>query len=471
MTALHPTIEAETRAGGCRAPWQLLLPRLPDGNGAVEVLGTEDAIRTSCQPVPQFTVLGAHGGSREDAYAAVVVNCGGKSPHPRALLSRLRAGGSVVWIGASMSVPSGHLLRASGFEKVRTYGKLGRVLVPESDGSLTRSGLSFYVPGRWRNRTAARLARLLSFIGCHRLMTCHKVVVARAPGDCGRGAYLLDWISSQIGQDICDAALFTSDSERGDRSTLQVLTARARVAGVAKVAFGSGREPELARETAALSSLSTTSLAGSIPKVLVTGSWQGCPVHIQAALPRDGFKYSTNLTPAHLRFLSALGGIDRRDATLRDWADLKSIRDKALEVGADADTIHAAIQDATRSIGLKKLPLHRIHGDFAPWNVLSRGGDIGVVDWEQSHAAGLPLYDAIYFGIRVATLIKRRWYSARQLLHQPIAILGIGEQVRTLAASLSLSERYQFTTEQIESLVRLCVACYIVRAKVSACAR
>jgi hypothetical protein len=46
------------------------------------------------------------------------------------------------------------------------------------------------------------------------------------------------------------------------------------------------------------------------------------------------------------------------------------------------------------------------HGDFAPWNVLSRpDGSLGVIDWEYGTVEGFPLLDLAFFVLQVGRLI------------------------------------------------------------------
>jgi thiamine kinase-like enzyme len=56
----------------------------------------------------------------------------------------------------------------------------------------------------------------------------------------------------------------------------------------------------------------------------------------------------------------------------------------------------------------QKIPVIRIHGDFAPWNTMVKGDNLFVFDWEYSESDGIPFYDIIYWNLQVMLLLKKR---------------------------------------------------------------
>ena len=63
-----------------------------------------------------------------------------------------------------------------------------------------------------------------------------------------------------------------------------------------------------------------------------------------------------------------------------------------------------------------QLPAVRVHGDFAPWNIRLQNGSAALVDWEDSRAHGLPLYDAYHFVHMTRCLFGKRPQSVAQEL-------------------------------------------------------
>lgn len=55
-------------------------------------------------------------------------------------------------------------------------------------------------------------------------------------------------------------------------------------------------------------------------------------------------------------------------------------------------------------------PMPRVwqHGDFAPWNLRTRGGAITAYDWEDAEAEGLPVWDIAHFYLQQAFLFRER---------------------------------------------------------------
>ena len=48
-----------------------------------------------------------------------------------------------------------------------------------------------------------------------------------------------------------------------------------------------------------------------------------------------------------------------------------------------------------------------VHGDFVPWNVVVRGDDAFVFDWEYGVTDGIPEWDALFFLVQVGIVVSR----------------------------------------------------------------
>jgi len=106
--------------------------------------------------------------------------------------------------------------------------------------------------------------------------------------------------------------------------------------------------------------------------------------------------------------------------------------------------------EATRRIlkQIEALPLVSEHRDFSPWNVLiTRVGELGILDWESAELNGLPLLDLIYFLTYLTFFIEgametRRFdeaYRRSWSLHTTIGQVN-NECVRRYCDALQLDE-------------------------------
>ena len=103
--------------------------------------------------------------------------------------------------------------------------------------------------------------------------------------------------------------------------------------------------------------------------------------------PLIGRPGPARMSPAHMRFLAALGGGEPRDAAASTL--LRSLPERMAE-----KRIGSLTQVATRAIealrGAAFVPTV-VHGDFAPFNLRMEGGVLRAFDWENAWLDGLPL--------------------------------------------------------------------------------
>jgi hypothetical protein len=83
---------------------------------------------------------------------------------------------------------------------------------------------------------------------------------------------------------------------------------------------------------------------------------------------------------------------------------------------------------------------------------------LAVVDWENSHESGLPLYDLVFFAARSARLLGGRNTLAAHLLAEPLDGLGISQAAARLARAYEARTGCCMSTEELEALARLAIA-------------
>jgi len=399
-------------------------------------------------------------------YAAIAVSAKlVKSCDPEIALMLLRPGGSVSWIGRSSDLPSESELIRKGFKSTSTYAFIpssrSKILLPISDSKSARAGLNLHLPGTPCNRLAVRIGQLCAIIGCQSLLGQNRVVLAKKPGYLVDAVYLLAWLGESMGKLMKTGAIYTGSNRdlRFGKILIQLLNEQGQTIGIAKVADTILAAQAMARETKALKHLERVSeLRNAVPTILTTGECQNHIVQMQTAVGSSLRFYRTKLTSDHLRFLTILSHVDVCEINVEQWSHWANIWRWAheYEFGSirETNSLRMALEHSYDNLQNTAIPFHRVHGDFAPWNILSCPHGLAVVDWEESEAVGLPFYDSIYFALQVATLLKNKSFSFEQLLFSGSSILAIDRELNVLASSLNLKRRH------MESLVRLCLIQY-----------
>jgi hypothetical protein len=396
-------------------------------------------------------------------YPAIVVSSAFlRFCEPEVAFSLLKPGGAAAWFPGYGGLPSAVDLDGKGFESVRSYAFLppssGKILVPLDDSKLTMAGLNLYVPGKWQNRWALRIAKAVSTVGFLGMLGIQRVVIARKPGCLTGGQYLVDWLSTRIGRSIEDVSIYNGWT----KTVLQLLDRQGYVIGFLKIANTKLGRDGILRENNALSRLEREpALRGFVPRVLSTGDWQQCTFQIQTAAESGPQRYAAKLTRKHLDFLIKLSQLDQRDMFLDQWSRWPVIwrwaHEDQFSSPEESKIVRMTVEHCADRLRNTRIPFHRTHGDFAPWNVLMGAEGLRVIDWEDSEESGLPLFDAVSFGVQVTVLLKNKRLSLEQLLRRSPSILAIDDELDFLVSSMSLNKVRGFSHDQLQALIALCV--------------
>lgn len=138
-----------------------------------------------------------------------------------------------------------------------------------------------------------------------------------------------------------------------------------------------------------------------VPRLFFTGTHAGLSVIGQERLPgrpfvqvAQGGAHCPTATAAAAA-LTELGAATKRPASGVTEA-LEEITETYLELFRPSSGVGARLREAQRMLGAlgAELPLVFMHGDTTVFNMLvSDGGEIGFVDWENAEAMGMPLWD------------------------------------------------------------------------------
>ncbi len=165
-----------------------------------------------------------------------------------------------------------------------------------------------------------------------------------------------------------------------------------RPLSVMKVALSKGAQSSLYREATVLKQLAN--LGVPYVPLLMQDREEGAST-FQTVL--SGMPTGRKLTQQHIEWLLALPKtgevttLDKQREILQGTLDLCVDQ---MEPDHKATLVNAI--DVVK--GQVEIPLVLIHGDFAPWNIIQHPDhSLQVVDWEDAHFDGLPLWDLCHF--------------------------------------------------------------------------
>jgi Ser/Thr protein kinase RdoA (MazF antagonist) len=157
-----------------------------------------------------------------------------------------------------------------------------------------------------------------------------------------------------------------------------------------------------------------------VPRVALWEEFDGLPVLVQTALGGESLNAEARRSqyPALARTLgdtlATFAG--QPGATTADewwsklvepWLDRLSDSLELLGGSTIASSVNAALAD------LGTLPLVWAHNDCTPWNATIEGDRLGLFDWEDGVAEGLPLVDLVYLLANTAFIVDRRADAVR----------------------------------------------------------
>jgi Ser/Thr protein kinase RdoA (MazF antagonist) len=202
---------------------------------------------------------------------------------------------------------------------------------------------------------------------------------------------------------------------------------------VVRIADTPEAESAVRRESDALRALARSPVAGQVPRLVHEGRYGGHVVQVQDVLPGDQPQVA-ELKEAHFAFLVSLSKLGRATVPLSRTNLWRSLEETASRLTSDdlLDAVRAALHSVLiPEFASRPVVCHRIHGDFAPWNIHWDGRRPLVFDWEDSDPQGLALTDVYYFLYRQASEVGP-WGGGRGMLR---VLRDAGSRL-TLAAGL-----------------------------------
>jgi hypothetical protein len=298
------------------------------------------------------------------------------------------------------------------YRYVRTYAGLPagrpRIYIPLNSSRLRTKGLSFHSPGSLKSKAGLLIAKTLSGLGIKFHLMRNAVSVFSANENFFGGNGLTDWIAGKVGYGISDLVVYAgSESERRKITALAVAEKDGEDV-VVKIADSAAGTEAIRQESEALHALKSTSLSSWVPELLFEDKWNGYVIQGQSALSRGSRSQGSCLTNVHFTFLADLSTFGRKFVSFRSTRFFQDLSLKLENIPAGSlppSVTRAWYEILKRDFADRKVLCHRIHGDFAPWNICEQEGRLFVYDWEDSLSEGLALTDALRFVYRQADLV------------------------------------------------------------------
>ena len=388
-----------------QASWKVLLPVKPESK--LLAIGVDEGILCSLRRSFGCVDTLSSEGRR---YDIIVLDCRSINR------SNLRVPDScagietvIVCINADRQIKK--KLKASGYCYVSHYAGLPaakpRVYIPLNTGRLRTKGLSFHSPGSLKARSNLLIAKTLSRLGFKFHLTRNTVSIFFASEKISGGNNLTDWISEKVGYGVSDLVVYAgSESERRKITALAVAENGGEDV-VVKIADSAAGAEAIRQESDVLRDIGKTTLKGYVPKLISEGFYEKYYIQIQETLSSGGCQISS-LTDMHLDFLSELSKVGRRTYLLKETSAWQKIKCQIQDIDIDdlpIEVANVANYILSDKIANMEICCHRIHGDFAPWNIRIKKNKLFVFDWEDSIENGLIVTDIFHFIVRQAMLV------------------------------------------------------------------
>jgi thymidylate kinase len=289
-------------------------------------------------------------------------------------------------------------------------------LIPLNSHRAAVAGLSLYSP----QKTKARLLKSVLTAGLRSGIARH--FLPRVNLDLQE---LEKHLEQVFGEQNLSLAISLGASGPHRKPVVQVVSQKGEILGYVKVGWNRETRILVQNESRILQHLQEKKLSFLVPHVLLAGDWQGRFVCVQSSPPhqtRPAPKKWNYLYDEALKEMASLG-IERKKLSESDF--WKQLRDRVCQIGNNywRRTLEGFMEQILSRLGDKELSFHLAHGDFAPWNTLSAGGQLYLYDWEYTLESAPAGYDLFHFAVQRALLVEGRTpggvlSAVKETLHQ-----------------------------------------------------
>lgn len=319
--------------------------------------------------------------------------------------------------------------------------KSPKILVPAESAAAARTAVRRYHDGfdlklRLRSGVAEILAPFSQILAVplrrKQVAALHRATPA--PG-------VLEAISELMGIEDLHVAVSLSTPKSNQKPVLQLLDGSGRCHGWAKVAWNDRTEALVANEARWVKETAVAPL--SKPSLLHDVELAGRRVVISSSVTPSRIPRRRSNKPPSAELFKAVSALGTAETVrIKESAWWLSVED-VLEHATSRERL--AVQAALDSCYSLEVRVGAWHGDLTPWNLMTTGGRVHVIDWEFA-ADGAPVgFDLCHFHTQVGSEMRgydaaaALDYSARLSPHG-LADLGIEAENRTAIWRMYLVE-------------------------------
>jgi hypothetical protein len=299
-------------------------------------------------------------------------------------------------------------LLQKAFPMVREYALLPsgnpRVVVPLSSAHHAVIALGLHRPGRLLARLALSLARILVRVGNFALIRGRVLLIATREDNFIPREAVQSGLSMHGDIKNMDYALYLGTPD-DNRKTVVLPLGAATPGGILKVAQTPKARASLRNEAEALQVMSGFGLAACVPRLIdLVPSAESLSLY-QEYRPRRRVSRQ-RLEAGVVQFLGEISFLERQFMPLSAVLANLSVAD--MDLSEPVAHACSALRMHLQALGEQGVDvvLHRVHGDFAPWNCTWTQQGFFVFDWEESRGQGLALSDAFYYTIAPVMLVR-----------------------------------------------------------------
>ena len=191
------------------------------------------------------------------------------------------------------------------------------------------------------------------------------------------------------------------------KPVLQVLAEDGEVLGYVKVGWNEATRELVRNEARTLEALQGRVLPFDVPRLFYFGELEDKVLCVQGPPPHGARPAPGQLPGGHVKALCSLVELGARWQALEQTAFWYHIVDQVEKV-TNAYWRHLVLKavDTVREQWKgREIPLHFVHGDFAPWNAFQVNERLYLYDWEYAQEEAPAGYDLFHFMIQTAWLV------------------------------------------------------------------
>ncbi len=207
-------------------------------------------------------------------------------------------------------------------------------------------------------------------------------------------------IASALGHDRVAIAISLGTPGPHRKPVLRVMTPDGDLLAYVKIGWNMSTKELLDTECDTLDRIGSLSPRSfQVPKVLERRARNGLSFLFLNVPHSHAKPFKSRFHPRHGEILLELSSIDRTAISLkasRYWERL-CLQANTVVHPYWRHTILKVLQEIDQRFGDFVLPMHRSHGDFAPWNIVYHGDQITLFDWEYSRVQSPGGWDFFHF--------------------------------------------------------------------------